>query len=108
MIISDEIEQIKDIIIKTIPLEKLYLFGSYAYGTPNKDSDYDLYAVIPNDGIRPGEAIYEIYKATGRIKRKPMDVLAGTAETFERRSKFLTMERTISEKGVVLYDREQQ
>ena len=31
MIINEEIEKIRDIIINTIPLEKLYLFGSYAY-----------------------------------------------------------------------------
>jgi hypothetical protein len=37
------------------------------------------------------------------LKRKPMDVLAGTAETFERRKKQLTLERTIAEHGVVLY-----
>jgi predicted nucleotidyltransferase len=108
VIITSEIEKIRDIIVNTIPLEKLYLFGSYAYGTPNEDSDYDLYAVIPNNTIRPTEAIYEIYKATGRIKRKSMDVLAGTVEIFNRRSKLLTMERTIFEKGVVLYDRQQQ
>ena len=108
MIITDEIAKIRDIIVNAIPIEKLYLFGSYAYGTPNEDSDYDFYAVIPNDSIRPTDAIYEIHKATGRIRRKPMDVLAGTVEIFNRRSKLLTMERTIAEKGVVLYDSQQQ
>lgn len=108
MIITGEIEKIRDIIVNTIPLEKLYLFGSYAYGMPNEDSDYDLYAVIPNDTIRPLVAIQEIYGAMWGVKNKPMDVLAGTAEIFERRSKLLTLERTILEKGVVLYDKQQQ
>jgi predicted nucleotidyltransferase len=104
MVITEEIEKIRDIIIKTIPLEKLYLFGSYAYGTPTEDSDYDFYAVIPDNSMRPTEAIFQIYKATGSIDRKAMDFLAGTTEVFDRRSKQLTMERTIAEKGVVLYD----
>ena len=108
MVITDEITKIKDIIVNTIPLEKLYLFGSYAYGTPNEDSDYDFYAVIPNGSMRPLEAIQEIYGAMWEIKRKPMDVLAGTVEIFERRSKLLTMEKTIAEKGVLLYDKQQQ
>jgi len=108
VIITDEIAKIRDIIVNAIPIEKLYLFGSYAYGTPNEDSDYDFYAVIPNDSIRPLHAIQEIYGATGRMDRKPMDVLAGTVEIFERRSKLLTMEKTIAEKGVLLYDRQQQ
>ena len=108
MVITEEIEKIRDIIINTIPLEKLYLFGSYAYGTPNEDSDYDFYAVIPNDAIRPGEAIEKVYGAMWGVKRKPMDVLAGTVEIFDRRSKLLTMEKTIAEKGVILYDKQQQ
>jgi predicted nucleotidyltransferase len=107
VIVTDEITKIKDIIVNTIPLEKLYLFGSYAYGTPNEDSDYDFYAVIPNGSMRPLEAIQKIYGATGRMERKPMDVLAGTVEIFERRSKLLTMEKTIAEKGVLLYDSRQ-
>ncbi|MCL2410450.1 MAG: nucleotidyltransferase domain-containing protein [Treponema sp.] len=106
MIINEEIEKIKEIIINTIPLERLYLFGSYAYGTPGEDSDYDFYAVVPDNSIRPLEAIQKIYGATD-MKRKPIDVLAGTTEIFERRSKLLTMEKTISEKGLVLYDRQQ-
>ena len=107
MVITSEIEKIRDIIVNTVPLEKLYLFGSYAYGTPNEDSDYDFYAVIPNDTMRPLTAIKQIHGAMWGVTKKPMDVLAGTVEIFERRSKLLTMEREIYEKGVVLYDRQQ-
>ncbi|GHT88599.1 hypothetical protein FACS1894137_17010 [Spirochaetia bacterium] len=44
MAINDEIVSINDIIVKSVDPEKVYLFGSYAYGTPHKDSDYDFYA----------------------------------------------------------------
>ncbi|MCL2158342.1 MAG: nucleotidyltransferase domain-containing protein [Oscillospiraceae bacterium] len=108
MIITDEITKIRDIIVNAIPLERLYLFGSYAYGTPNEESDYDFYAVIPNDSMRPLQAIKDIYGATSNMDRKPMDVLAGTVEIFERRSKLLTIEKTIAEKGVLLYDKQQR
>ncbi|MDR3110323.1 MAG: nucleotidyltransferase domain-containing protein, partial [Planctomycetaceae bacterium] len=37
--IADELETIKNIIVQTVPVEQIYLFGSYAYGTPNEDSD---------------------------------------------------------------------
>ena len=106
MIMTDEIEKIKEIIVGAIPLERLYLFGSYAYGTPNEDSDYDFYAVIPNDTMRPIEAIQRAYKAMRGIDRKPCDILAGTREIFERRSKQLTIERKILNDGVVLYDKQ--
>jgi len=108
MVINKEIEKIKDIILDTIPLEKLYLFGSYADGTSNENSDYDFYAVIPNDGMRPLEAIQKIYGVMWGVTKKPMDILAGTVEIFNRRSKLLTMERNIFEKGVLLYDKQQR
>ena len=78
MAINDEIKKIRDIIIKTIPLERLYFFGSYVYGTPNEDSDYDFYAVIPNGGMRPLEAIQKIYGVMWGATKKPIDILAGT------------------------------
>jgi predicted nucleotidyltransferase len=40
--IQAELETLKDIIINTVAVEQIYLFGSYAYGTPHKDSDLDL------------------------------------------------------------------
>ncbi|MDD4591431.1 MAG: nucleotidyltransferase domain-containing protein [Parabacteroides sp.] len=46
-------EKLKDIcstINQTVNADKIYLFGSYAYGKPHEDSDFDLYAVIPDDG----------------------------------------------------------
>lgn len=107
MSINDEIIKIKDTIVKTVPTEKIYLFGSYAYGAPNEDSDYDFYVVIPDGGMRPIEAVGDIYLAMRGIKRRPVDILAGTVETFERRSKELTIERTIARDGVVLYERGQ-
>ena len=107
MVINEEIKKIRDIIIETIPLEKLYLFGSYVYGTTNENSDYDFYAVIPNDSMRPLEAIQKIYGVMWGTTKKPIDILAGTTETFNRRSKLLTVERNIFEKGMVLYDKQQ-
>lgn len=47
-----DIEQIKSEIVERLkPLnpDKVILFGSYAYGTPTKDSDIDLFLI--KDGI---------------------------------------------------------
>ena len=103
--IQKEINFLKDKIVKTIPTEVIYLFGSYAYGTPNEDSDFDIYVVIPNGGLRPVEAVQSIYRSVRGMKRKPMDILAGTVETFERRSKQITLEHTIANEGVLLYEK---
>jgi len=44
--IQIELEKLKEIIIKTLPIDQILLFGSYAYGNPHKDSDLDLYVVL--------------------------------------------------------------
>jgi len=49
------IEELKFLIVEKLkPLnpDKIILFGSYAYGTPNEDSDIDLY-VVTNDNFIP-------------------------------------------------------
>ena len=46
-----DIEKIKvEIVERLKPLDpdKIILFGSYAYGTPNEDSDIDLFLVKDN------------------------------------------------------------
>ena len=47
--VQEELEKFKELIINAIPVEQIYLFGSYAYGTPHKDSDLDLYVVLKDD-----------------------------------------------------------
>ena len=105
MKLNGEIEKIRDAIISAVEVEKLYLFGSYAYGTPTEDSDYDFYMVIPNNGMRPVDAMTEAELALWRTKIKDVDILAETPETFERRAKsFWTIEAKVVEKGVLLYE----
>jgi len=103
MEMTDELLTIKDAIVSAVPAERIYLFGSYATGQANEDSDYDLYVVIPNSGMRPIEAIQSIHRSMRGKRTTPMDVLAGTIETFERRSKQVTLERKIADEGVLLY-----
>jgi len=49
-----DIEKVKlEIVERLKPLnpDKVILFGSYAYGTPNEDSDIDLYVVTKDEFI---------------------------------------------------------
>jgi predicted nucleotidyltransferase len=102
---NDEILKIKDAIVATVDVEKLYLFGSYAYGTPTEDSDYDFYMVIPNGGMRPIDAAIEARSVLWGMEVGAVDILAGTIDGFERRCTAPTLERKIAREGVVLYER---
>ena len=105
--ICDELEVIQDAIIRTVDPLEIYLFGSYAYGTPNADSDFDLYVVLDNGAERPLLAMQRIGIAISKCKRRPVDVLANTQDEFVERQKFHTVERVVAESGVKLYGRQE-
>jgi uncharacterized protein len=46
MIKEEIIEEVKNRLVKTYNPIAIYLFGSYAWGTPTEDSDLDLLIVI--------------------------------------------------------------
>jgi len=105
--INNEILAIKDSILKIVgnDCEKIILFGSYAYGTPQKDSDYDVFVVLRDDAEKPILILQNIYGGLAQNPNyKGVDILANYKSRFEARSKLPTIERTIAQKGVILYD----
>jgi predicted nucleotidyltransferase len=81
--------------------EKVILFGSYAHGTPHRDSDVDLLVVMPcanhvSQAVRIRLALPAPF---------PMDLLVRTPEKLQRRLElgdwFL---REVVAKGKVLYE----
>jgi len=96
--IQQELELIKESVLKTVPAEAIYLFGSYAYGTPKEDSDLDIYVVVPL-----GELYTEIRKNTRYKRTLPIDLLMGRSSVFNRRKNGPTLDRMIAQKGVPLY-----
>ena len=106
MTINQDIIAITNKIKETVATEKIYLFGSYAYGTPNVDSDYDIFVVIPDDSMRPMEAMQKIYRSLSKTKMViPVDVIASYKSKFDERKELSTLENKIAREGVVLYER---
>jgi len=104
--VDPEVDLIIEAIKKAISAEKIYLFGSHAYGTPGEDSDYDLFVIIPDGNLRPLVAIQRARRALSSIDRKtPVDILADYKSRFDERIKFNTLERKIWNEGVVVYER---
>ena len=106
MTVNREIMNMSDAIRQAVPAERIYLFGSYAYGTPGKDSDYDFYVVIPDGSLRPLEAIQRARRSLASLNRKtPVDILADYLSRFEDRKEFNTLEKKVHREGVLLYER---
>jgi predicted nucleotidyltransferase len=102
---NPEIMRISEAIRAAVPVERIYLFGSHAYGTPREDSDFDFYLVLPDDGMKPLEAMQRAHIALPCTRSTPVDILAGYISNFEERSQFNTLERKIVRDGVMLYNR---
>ena len=101
--IQKELDLIKDSILQIIPAEAIYLFGSYAYGTPNADSDLDIYVVVPDMDIDLIDTRAEIRHNLWRKQTMPLDLLIGKTSVFNRRKNGPTLERVIAQDGMVIY-----
>ncbi|GHU07604.1 hypothetical protein FACS1894151_02170 [Spirochaetia bacterium] len=103
--IKTELDAITKAIVDHIPVEEIYLFGSFAYGTPNEDSDIDLYLVFKDDmQMREIEALAAAHKAMYSLQNRPIDILGHKKQKFIYRSTgFATIEKDVSQKGVKLY-----
>ena len=102
--IQAELDKLKDLIINAVPVEQIYLFGSYAYGTPHKYSDLDLYIVLKDDvPLRDLDAGLQISMAIARKKSMPVDIVAKKKKDFLSRLDDITLERIVKRDGIKIY-----
>lgn len=100
----EKIEVIKDSILKFVPARCIYLFGSYAYGVPSDKSDIDIYIVTP-DGVGNLTEIYaKIVVDLSYKKIYSIDLFLNSETTFNKRKAENVFEKTIYQKGRVLYE----
>lgn len=97
------IDVIRDKIVKEYKPEKIILFGSYAWGKPREDSDFDIFIIKDTDvpSLKRIEMVDRIFSR----REYPMDFLVYTPEQVKRNLKngdlFL---RDILANGKILYD----
>ncbi|GHV78070.1 hypothetical protein AGMMS49942_28910 [Spirochaetia bacterium] len=102
--VQAELDMLRDIIVQTVPVDQIFLFGSYAYGTPHKDSDLDLYVVLKDDvEMRDIDAALKIRQAIGDKQNMPLDIIVSKQSKYQKERLMPGIERVISRKGVVLY-----
>jgi predicted nucleotidyltransferase len=102
--IEQTTDSIKESVLKFTQAKCIYLFGSYAYGTPNEGSDIDIYVVTPDDA---GNLLQLCAKIRGDLTDKKIfliDLLLGSESVFNDRKEKHVFERTIYQKGRVIYE----
>jgi predicted nucleotidyltransferase len=102
MVSRDDIQRFVDQIVERFRPAQVILFGSYAYGKPDSDSDVDLMVVMPHRGSCV-EVATRIRLACPRSF--PMDLIVRSPAEVRRRLRsgdvFL---QEIKSKGVVLHE----
>ncbi len=102
MISRKAIQQYCDAIAAAFKPRKIILFGSYAYGTPNEDSDVDVMVVMPRKRFRRDLGFKMRMKVPATF---PVDVLVEPEDRLEARiqdrESFIL---DITEKGRVMYE----
>jgi predicted nucleotidyltransferase len=106
------IEELKPKIIKALmPLkpDKIILFGSYAYGTPNEDSDIDLFLLkddltIDDTRYYQREARKRLLDIRTQYKTNGIDILSAPTEYIQKREDYF-YKIDILQNGKVWYER---
>jgi predicted nucleotidyltransferase len=93
-----------------MPVDTIYLFGSYATGNVKENSDLDIYVITQDESKRQIEYIQEVRWAIkideGITKPyvKRFDLLVGYRSDFEVRSQYIcSIEQEVLDHGVKLY-----
>lgn len=80
---EDQLKQMTQRLVDEFHPERVYLFGSYAWGEPTPDSDVDLMVVVPMSSESPARRAARGYRVLEGFGL-PKDILVKTREEFER------------------------
>lgn len=84
--------------------EKIILFGSYAYGNPNENSDLDLFIIKNSDLSRPERAVQARKMIFGAMI--PIDLIVFTPkEINEAKNNQFSFVNKVLSSGKTLYER---
>jgi predicted nucleotidyltransferase len=90
-------------IIDALAPERVLLFGSYAWGSPDADSDVDLYVIV-SDRSEPSHRLARRAYSALRGIGVPVDlVVRGRTESARRARLTSTLDHEVLTRGVPLY-----
>jgi len=106
MVSKEVIEEIKSRLVKAYDPVEIYLFGSYAWGTPTEDSDLDLLIVVEESEQKTYKRPLIGYKALRGLEGISKDLIVQTKEEFDRISNNVTtLSHKIKRDGELIYAR---
>jgi predicted nucleotidyltransferase len=98
------IREVTDRIVAALAPVRVVLFGSYAWGEPDSDSDLDLYVIVPDQSEPAYRLARRAYQALHGVSI-PVDVVVRTRTESDRNAGVASsFDREVLSRGVVLYD----
>lgn len=98
-----QLEEITRRLVDALHPVRVLLYGSHAYGRPGPHSDVDILVVVPESDRSSYERDAQAYRALRGIG-VPIEVQVYTVAEFEKGLQVpLSLERTVQQKGRVLY-----
>lgn len=103
MISKEILDQVVKRLVKTYHPLAIYLFGSYAWGTPNDDSDLDLLIVVDQTNENVYERPVAGYHALWGLK-VANDLLVFTKKEFVNQAQDVTtLCHKVDQEGIKVY-----
>lgn len=104
MITEEQIQAVVRRIVEGYAPDKIYLFGSYAYGVPTEDSDLDLLIIKQDAEAKRSARAVAIRLLLWGADVPPMDILIRTPAEMERAAGIFQSVETIAEQqGRLVY-----
>lgn len=101
---TTEINELTNSFVKDLMPIRIYLFGSFAEGKQNADSDFDFYIIVDDSQKDMLGLTAKAYKSIRHKQKRSVDIIVNTEKTFEdRKEKIASVESEVVQKGVLLY-----
>jgi len=104
MQVTEQIEVLRNTLKKKFAVKQIFVFGSHAYGEPDKESDIDLCVIADLNKKRKIDIIREIRRELIDLISSPLDILVYSEKEFKERSVLTsTLEHKILMNGMKVY-----
>ena len=105
MISKQTINEIVNRLVKAYSPLEVYLFGSYAWGKPDEESDLDFLIIVEKSELKTYKRPLRGYDALDELRIAP-EIIVYTKNEFEKRlSNPTTLAHKIKHQGEQLYAR---
>ena len=97
------IREVTGRLVAALTPERVLLFGSYAWGSPDADSDLDLYLIVADDA-EPAHRIARRGHLALRGLKVPVDLVVRTRSESARNARAVSsLDYEVLQRGVPLY-----